>query len=119
MPNYVTHVLVCTHGGEAEDKRHCGDKSGLKIRQKFNEVLARHKLLDTVTVSTVGCTSQHKLCDVSQGTVIVYGPEQSLGGTWYVASPDDVEDIVTEHVVNGRVLEHILNKERTVKPTQA
>ena len=67
-----------------------------------------------VTVSNVGCTSQHKVCDSSQGNIIVYGPSASLGGTWYTVSPDDVEEIVTEHLVNGRIVERARNSERSV-----
>ena len=115
MPEYVAHVLVCTNTEGAEDKRHCGDKSGPAVRQKFNELLVKHDLLDNVTISNVGCTSQHKLCDTTQGTVIVYGPDPGLGGTWYVALPDDVEEIVTEHLIGGRVVQRIRNGERDVK----
>jgi NADH-quinone oxidoreductase subunit F len=114
MPaEYVAHVLVCTNTQGAEDKRHCGDKSGLAIRQKFNELITQHKLIDKVTVSNAGCTSQHRLCSPAQGTVIIYGPGAS--GTWYVATPDDVEEIITKHLIEGKVVDRLLNKERSVK----
>jgi len=115
MADYVAQVFVCTNSEDAEDRRHCGDKGGLEIRQKFNEALVSHKLLDKVTVSNVGCTSQHGLCDVSQCAIIVYGPNSSSGGTWYVVSPDDVEEIITEHLENGRVVDRIRNDKRSVK----
>jgi NADP-reducing hydrogenase subunit HndC len=115
MADYAAQVLVCTNSEGAEDQRHCGDKSGLRVRQRFNELLVSQGLMDRFTVSNVGCTSQHRLCDTSQGSIIVYGPDPALGGTWYVASPDDVEEIVTEHLVNGRVVERLHNKERAVK----
>ena len=115
MPDYSAHVFVCTNAENADDRRHCGDKNGPAVRQKFNELLVSHNLLDKVTVTNVGCTSQHRLCDGSQGSVIVYGPDPALGGTWYVTTPDDVEEIITEHLVNGRVVERIRNPERTVK----
>ena len=115
MADYTAQVLVCTNSEGAEDQRHCGDKSGREVRQRFNELLVSHGLMDRVTVSNMGCTSQHRLCDTSQGSIIVYGPDPALGGTWYVASPDDVEEIVTEHLVNGRVVERLHNKERAVK----
>ncbi len=114
MPDYVAQVFVCTNSEDAEDKRHCGDKDGPAIRQKFNELLVKHKLLDKVTITNVGCTSQHRLCDSNQGTIIVYGPQAALGGTWYAASPDDVEEIITEHLINGRVVGRIHNTERDV-----
>ena len=115
MPDYQAQVFVCTNSESAEDKRHCGDKNGPAIRQKFNELLVSHNLLDKVTVCNVGCTSQHGLCDASDGSVIVYGPSAALGGTWYVASPDDVEEIITEHLINGRIVDRIRNDRRAVK----
>lgn len=116
MPaEYVAHVLVCTNTQGAEDKRHCGDKGGLAIRQRFNELITKHKLIDKVTVSNAGCTSQHRLCSPTQGTVFIYGPGASLGGTWYVATPDDVEEIITTHLMGGKVVERLVNKERSVR----
>ena len=115
MPDFVAHVMVCTNSENAEDQRHCGDKSGAEVRQRFNELLVKHDLMDKVTISNAGCTSQHRFCDVSQGTVIVYGPTHATGGTWYAATPDDVEEIITEHLINGHVVERILNGERGVK----
>ena len=113
MPDYVAHVLCCTNSENAEDRRHCGDKGGREVRQKFNELLVEHNLLETVTVSNIGCTSQHGRCGVSQASVTVYGP--GAVGTWYVATPDDVEEIVTEHLVNGRVVERLRNESRSVR----
>ncbi len=115
MPEFIAHVLVCTNSEGAADKRHCGDKGGRQIRQKFNELLVKHNLAQKVLISNVGCTSQHRLCATHQGNVIVYGPGPNLGGTWYVASPDDVEEIITEHLINGRIVERIHNRERIVK----
>ncbi len=80
MPDYAAQVLVCTNTENAEDRRHCGDKGGREVRQMFNELLVKHQLLDKVTVSNVGCTSQHKFCNGAQGNVIVYGPRHELGG---------------------------------------
>jgi len=118
MSEYVAHVLICANSEGAKDLRHCGDKGGSEIRKKFNELIVKHDLISKVTISDTGCTSQHGLCDVPQGAVIIYGPSQSTGGTWYTASPDDVEEIVTEHLINGRIVERIVNKGRGVKFAQ-
>ena len=114
MSDYMAHVLVCTNSEGAEDKRHCGDKNGHAIRAKFNQLLVKHDLVEKVTINDVGCTSQHRQCEMSEGTLIVYGPNANLGGTWYIALPDDVEEIITEHLINGRVVERLRNPERAV-----
>ena len=117
MADYVAQVLVCTNSEGAEDQRHCGDKGGRENRRRFNELLVKHNLIDKVMVSNVGCTSQHAQCDTPQGSVTVFGPDPALGGTWYVATPDDVEEIVTEHLINGRVVERLRNPNRQVRFT--
>jgi len=115
MPEYSAHVLVCTNSEGAEDRRHCGDKAGKEIRKRFNELLVSHGLADRVTVNNVGCTSQHALCSPGQGSVTVYGPRAESGGAWYVATPDDVEEIITEHLENGRLVQRLYNDQRSVK----
>ena len=118
MSEYVAHVLICANSEGAKDLRHCGDKGGLEIRRQFAKLLSKHGLLDQVTINDVGCTSQHKPCESTQGAVIVYGPDAALGGTWYTAAPDDVEEIVTEHLINGRIVEPVSYTHLTL-PTKA
>ena len=114
MPDYSAQVLVCTNTDGPDDTRHCGGKGGLENRKRFNELLIQHGLIDKVTTSNVGCTSQHGQCDVNQGSIIVYGSQPSPAGTWYVVQPDDAEEIITEHLINGRIVERLRNKERSV-----
>ena len=115
MADYSAHVFVCTNSEGAEDKRHCGDKGGGAVRKRFNELLAKHDLIGKVTISRVGCTSQHGRCEADQATVIVYGPDQATGGTWYTASPNDVEEIIAEHLVNRRIVPRLHNPKRAVR----
>ena len=107
MPEFDAHVLVCTT--VTGDGNHCGDKGGPEMREKFNELLMEHGLLGKVNISNTGCTSQHRFCESSQGTVVVYGPGAEIGGTWYIATVDDVEEIVTEHLGKGNRVERIVN----------
>ena len=81
MPDYNAQVFVCTYSDDAEDRQHCGGKGGPSVRQKFNELIVQHKFLEAVSVSNVGCTSQHKFCDSGQGNVIVFGPGHTTGVT--------------------------------------
>lgn len=115
MPDFKAQVFVCETIDDEDDDRHCGAKGGPEIRQRFNRLLVEHGLISDVSVNGVGCTSQHSLCSVQEGSVTVFGPDPGSGGVWYVATPDDVEEIVTEHLVNGRVVERLVNTERAVK----
>ena len=64
-------------------------------------------------LSSVGCTSQHGLCQMDQASVIIYGVNNQ--GTWYVADVDDVETLVNEHIKNGIIVSSLLNEKMKVK----
>lgn len=96
------HVLICTRDGEGR----CGQKGGLEIFQKFREVI-RERGLEDLLSTQVGCTGQH-----STGPVVFVHPD----GVWYKeVSLDDVAEIVDNHLVNGNVVERLVNPERAVK----
>ena len=114
MPNYKTHLFVCTHAAGAPDKRHCGDKGGLELRKQFDLALTKYDLRDDVTISNVGCTSAHGACNTSQGNIIIYGPSADMGGTWYTVGPDDVENVVTNHIINGEKLPELQYQDKSV-----
>ena len=105
MPEFKNHVLVCDV--ERDDGAHCGNKGGAEVKKKVIEMLSKHGLRSNVYVSSVGCTSQHRLCDMEQCSMIVYGPGNE--GTWYVTNPDDVERIVEEHLIGGNVVQDLVN----------
>ena len=105
MPEFKNHVLVCDV--ERDDGAHCGNKGGAEVKKKVVEMLSKHGLRSSVYVSSVGCTSQHRLCDMEQCSMIVYGPGNE--GTWYVTNPEDVERIVEEHLIGGNVVEDLVN----------
>ena len=113
MPEFNAHVLVCT--AVTGDDNHCGDKAGPAVREKFNELLAKHDLIGKVNISATGCTSQHRYCDQSQCSITVYGPGAEKGGTWYIVNEDNVEDIVTEHLVKGQKVNSLVNDRLSVK----
>ena len=115
MADFKAQVFVCTNSEGAEDQRHCGDKAGRELRKQFNQLLVKHDLISTVSVNNLGCTSQHGRCSPGEGSVTVFGPTAELGGVWYVATPDDVEEIITEHLIAGRPVERLRNPERAIK----
>ena len=111
MQEYKQHVLVCDV--VRDDERHCGDKGGGDVKKKFAEVLAANDLRNDVYLSSVGCTSQHGLCEMDQASVIIYGVDNQ--GTWYVADIKDVGTLVNEHIINGRIVSSLLNEKMKVK----
>ena len=113
MPEFESQVFVCN--AKTGDDNHCGDKGGFDVRTKFNELLKEHDLLGKVMISNTGCTSQHRFCESEQCSVIVYGPGADKGGTWYIVTPDNVEEIISQHLEKGQKVDSLLNDRLSVK----
>ena len=89
---YQSYVLVC--GGTA-----CCSSGGDKVVAEFKRILAEQKLDETVQVVTTGCLG---FCE--QGPIVKILPQ----GTFYVqVKPEDVKEIVAEHLVKGRVVQRL------------
>ncbi|MCH8946910.1 MAG: ferredoxin [Lysobacteraceae bacterium] len=94
-------VLVCTVDGEGR----CAPKGGKETFQKFREEVKARGL--DVLVTSLGCTGQHGC-----GPTVVVHPD----GIWYKeVTAAVVPEIVEQHLVGGKVVEHLVNPERAVK----
>ena len=90
------HVLTC--GGTGCSASHSGE-----IYEEFKRQIKAHGLEDEVMPIVTGC---HGLCAL--GPIVVIYPD----GTYYSkVTPEDVEEIVTEHLLKGRVVERLVYKE--------
>ncbi len=86
-------IMCCTGTG-------CTSSKSPEIIAEFEKQLAAHGLADEVQVSPSGCQG---LC--AKGPVIVVWPE----GVYYAhVSTADVEEIVTEHLLKGRIIQRLL-----------
>ena len=87
------HVLIC--GGTG-----CTSSGSVKIQDIFAKSIEANGLQDEVKVVQTGCFG---LCAL--GPVVIVHPD----GTFYSrVEPDDVEEIVTEHLLKGRVVERLV-----------
>ena len=103
MKTFRKHVLVCTN----EKPLHCAEKGGLELLKEFREEVQRRNLGEDIYVTKTGCTSQHH-CGP---TVIIY-PD----GVWYKeVKVGDVAEIIEEHLVKGKIVERLLNKDIGLK----
>ena len=103
MKTFRKHVLVCTN----EKPLHCAEKGGLELLKEFREEVQRRNLGEDIYVTKTGCTSQHH-CGP---TVIIY-PD----GVWYKeVRIGDVAEIIGEHLVKGKIVERLLNKDMGLK----
>lgn len=96
---YRTHVLVC--GGTG-----CTSSGSAWIRERLEKEIEANGLSDEVCVVKTGCFG---LCAL--GPIMIVYPE----GTFYsMVQEEDIPEIVTEHLLKGNVVKHLLYEE-TVK----
>lgn len=98
---YRHHLFVCENRRPPDARRgSCAARGGEAVRAAFKEELARRGLNREIRANGAGCLD---LCE--QGPVVVVYPE----GTWYVGvRPEDVAEIVEEHLVGGRPVARLL-----------
>jgi (2Fe-2S) ferredoxin len=100
---YVQHILVCTDSKSKECK-----KGGPEVLKAFAKALKARKLGRQVMVTEVGHVGG---CGLGPN-VIVY-PE----GVWYGrVTPADVDEIINEHILEGRVVTRLLRGQRQDDP---
>ena len=93
MDLYRAHVLVC--GGTG-----CTSSGSAKLIERFEEQIAANGLDKEVKVVRTGCFG---LCEA--GPVVIIYPE----GTFYSrVKLEDVDEIVTEHQLKGRKVQHLV-----------
>lgn len=94
------YVSVC--GGTG-----CQSADGEKIVENLKKEVEKAGLSDEVTVAITGCFG---FCE--KGPIVKVQPDN----TFYVqVKPEDAEEIVTEHFLNGRSVARLLYEEPTVK----
>lgn len=100
MSYYRYHVFFCTNQRE-DGSQCCGQcnaqdsRSYLKRRTKELDIAGR----GGVRVNTAGCLDR---CE--EGPVVVVYPE----GIWYTyIDVEDLEEILSEHLVKGKVVERL------------
>ncbi|MCI6378311.1 MAG: NADH-quinone oxidoreductase subunit NuoF [Clostridiales bacterium] len=97
MDLFRAHVLVC--GGTG-----CSSSGSAELIKRFEEQIERNGLDREVKVVRTGCFG---LCEA--GPVVIVYPE----GTFYSRiRPEDVDEIVSEHLLKGRIVQHLVYKEK-------
>lgn len=93
---YRSHVLICTGTG-------CVSSGAGKLKEKLTAELEERGLQKEIKVVDTGC---HGFCE--KGPIVIVYPE----GVFYCqVTEDDINDIVEEHLLKGRIVERLLYKE--------
>ncbi len=90
-----SHILVCTGTG-------CSSSDSPKIIAEFEEQLSLQGMENEAKVIKTGCFG---LCAL--GPIVTVYPE---GACYVHVTPDDVEEIVSEHIVKGRIVKRLLHR---------
>lgn len=102
MEFFRAHVLVC--GGTG-----CTSSKSEAIKKEFEVQLNKHNLNKEVKLVTTGCFG---LC--AEGPVLVVYPE---GAMYTMVRPEDVKEIVEEHLLKGRVVKRLLAGDKEADDT--
>lgn len=95
---YRSHVLVC--GGTG-----CTSSGSQRIRERLEKEIAANGLSEEVGVVKTGCFG---LCAL--GPIMIVYPE----GTFYsMVQEEDIPEIISEHLLKGRVVTRLLYDETT------
>ncbi len=95
-----SHILVC--GGTG-----CTSSGCEAIITEFDKQLASHGLADEVKMVKTGCFG---LCAL--GPIVIVYPE---GAFYSMLKPEDVQEIVEEHLLKGRIVKRLLYDETIAK----
>ena len=89
------HILVCHGTG-------CTSSKSPEILRRFREIL-KEKGIDNVRVIKTGCFG---LC--AKGPIVIIRPEDTF---YAMVTPDDCEEIIETHIINGNRVERLLCKD--------
>jgi len=102
MKHIRCHVMVCTGTG-------CASSASPEILAAFEKEIKRCKLQDEVQIIKTGCLG---LC--SEGPNVMVFPE---GACYSHVTPEDVPEIVEEHLLKGRIVTRLLQKDESAAET--
>lgn len=105
MKRFEKHIFICENKRpEGHVRGCCSDKGSLELRQVFKSKLKSLNLSTRVRANGAGCLDA---CEY--GAAVVVYPEQ----VWYGnVTVDDVDEIISEHIMNNRHVERLKIKDK-------
>ena len=89
------HILVCQGTG-------CTSSKSPEILEKFKRII-KEKNIQNVRVIKTGCFG---LC--AKGPIVIIRPEDTF---YAMVKPEDCEEIIESHIMNGKIVERLLCKD--------
>jgi (2Fe-2S) ferredoxin len=106
---FKKHIFICTNRRPPEHpKGSCAQKGSEELVAKFKKRISELGLNKMVRVNSSGCLDA---CE--HGISIVIYPE----GIWYGGvKEEDIEKIISSHIVNGEVVDELMIKDEKFNP---
>ena len=106
---YQKHLFICNNQRpDGAPRQCCGEADGLALVAAFKKAINDKKLDVPIRAQKTGCLD---LCE--HGPMVVVYPEGVFYGNVQLS---DVQEIVDEHIVNGKPLERLQLKFPLAKP---
>ncbi|MDD8016756.1 MAG: (2Fe-2S) ferredoxin domain-containing protein [Bacteroidota bacterium] len=100
MRRFQKHIFVCTNERPKDHPKGCClHKGSAKVRDKLKGELKTLGLSSIIRINNSGCLDA---CEYG-ATMVIYPEAVWYGGV----TVDDVEDLVSEHILHGRVVERL------------
>ena len=110
-PFYQAHIFVCCNRRPDGHKRGSCAASGSEALRDYMKARAKELGLKGIRVNQAGCLDR---CEFGP-TMVIY-PE----GIWYqVRSREDVDEVLTAHLVEGGRAQRLMLTEKDVLPAKA
>jgi (2Fe-2S) ferredoxin len=95
MAKFQRHVFICTNRrGDGDERGSCAARGGEAVADAFKKKLYEKGFKRVVRPNKAGCLDQ-----CAKGVCVVVYPD----AVWYGGvEPDDVDEIIDEHMVKGR-----------------
>lgn len=95
------HIFICTSSrANGQQKGFCHTQEGIEVMMKFIEEIEEREIGGEVFINNTGCFG---ICE--KGPIVVIYPDN----VWYGSvTPDDVGEILDEHIEGGRVVERLV-----------
>ena len=100
MAKFQRHLFICTNRRpDGHPTGCCASKGGEEVAAEFKRKLFERGFKRIVRPNKAGCLDQ-----CAKGVCVVVYPE----AVWYTyVDKDDIDEIITEHLQNGRVVERL------------
>ena len=107
---FSKHIFICTNQRADSTRKSCGEECGMTLVKAFKKSLKEKNLNSEIRAQRAGCLDA---CDYGP-SIVVYPEGIYYGGV----QPEDVEEIVNEHLINNRPVKRLMVDFNKIKKSE-